>query len=96
MTMENRRYITLDDISDFQFECSNEKCGTRLVIRACNEQDTPSVCPSCKTNWVPKIPSVGWNALVQFRKSLCQLTEHLNEFGFKLTLELKPDLSGGK
>ena len=82
MTIENRQFLSLDEIIAVHFRCSNKECQARLALSPASWSKLPRHCPSCGGKWwlghtEPDSESIE-NALRSLQQSITILVEAQN------------------
>ncbi len=87
MTVENKRFISLEDILSIQLECAKEDCKTKVTVSPNRWENLPNRCPSCGSLWWeekthPEGDSAE-NALAGLHKNIKRLASLQSERGKK-------------
>ncbi|MGH9432364.1 MAG: hypothetical protein ACRD3T_12565 [Terriglobia bacterium] len=90
MTAENRRFITLDEITHLEFHGKNKNCGASLLIPISDKQFVSHRGPHCKALWFQQESSVE-KAVMNLKYSVAILMAEGQAVGFVLRMEIKPE-----
>jgi hypothetical protein len=97
MTVERTNTITFEEIIGIQLEC--RKCGVRTVIPLGAEGRFPLSCGYCDDPWVingrTDLHQRFLNSIGSFLTAMRQVKEGGNNANFRVSIEIKPEISKG-